>query len=89
MNVLVIPEDFRKDQYILKPIIEAMFAEIDQELNPKEVYFEPFAKRLGVIGGPGQGRKALAREASRNYGRIRSFCTEDVGALETRLRERV
>lgn len=24
MNVLVIPEDFRKDQYILKPIIEAM-----------------------------------------------------------------
>lgn len=26
MNVLVIPEDFRKDQYILKPIIEAMLA---------------------------------------------------------------
>lgn len=24
MNVLVIPEDFRKDQYMLKPIIEAM-----------------------------------------------------------------
>lgn len=24
MNVLVIPEDFRKDQYVLKPIIEAM-----------------------------------------------------------------
>lgn len=24
MNVLVIPEDFRKDQYILKPIVEAM-----------------------------------------------------------------
>lgn len=26
MNVLVIPEDFRKDQYILKPIVEAMMA---------------------------------------------------------------
>jgi hypothetical protein len=26
LNVLVIPEDFRKDQYILKPIIEAMMA---------------------------------------------------------------
>lgn len=25
MNVLVIPEDFRKDQYLLKPIIAAMF----------------------------------------------------------------
>jgi hypothetical protein len=24
MNVLVIPEDFRKDQYMLKPIVEAM-----------------------------------------------------------------
>jgi hypothetical protein len=25
MNILVIPEDFRKDQYILKPIIAALF----------------------------------------------------------------
>ena len=28
MNVLVIPEDFRKDQYMLKPIISAMLNEI-------------------------------------------------------------
>ena len=28
MNVLVLPEDFRKDQHILKPIISAMLAEI-------------------------------------------------------------
>ncbi len=28
MNVLVIPEDFRKDQYMLKPIIQAMMAQI-------------------------------------------------------------
>lgn len=28
MNVLVIPEDFRKDQYILKPIVEAMLQAI-------------------------------------------------------------
>jgi len=27
MNVLIIPEDFRKDQYVLKPIIQRMFAE--------------------------------------------------------------
>ncbi len=27
MNVLVIPEDFRKDQYMLKPIIKAMLEE--------------------------------------------------------------
>jgi hypothetical protein len=28
VNVLIIPEDFRKDQFVLKPIIERMFAEI-------------------------------------------------------------
>ncbi len=26
MNVLIIPEDFRKDQYVLKPLVEAMMA---------------------------------------------------------------
>jgi hypothetical protein len=26
LNVLVIPEDFRKDQYVLKPLVEAMMA---------------------------------------------------------------
>lgn len=29
MNVLILPEDFRKDQYILKPLIVAMFKELD------------------------------------------------------------
>ena len=187
MNVFVIPEDFRKDQYILKPIIEAMLTaigkpranirvcrdpllggigeamkweriseilnryrgmvhvfllivdrdgregrrtsldnlearaaevlpegsvfvaenawqevevwllagldlpknwrwqEIRQEVNPKEVYFEPLARDRGVMGGPGQGRRILAREAARNYGRIRSRCPEDIVALEARL----
>jgi hypothetical protein len=28
MNVLIIPEDFRKDQYIVKPLIRRMLAEI-------------------------------------------------------------
>lgn len=31
MNVLVIPEDFRKDQYMLKPIVEAMMKEVGQK----------------------------------------------------------
>ncbi len=187
MNVLVIPEDFRKDQYILKPLIEAMLREvgrprvrvlvcqdpllggIDQALkwerikdvldryrgmvdvfllvvdrdgnpgrrialdniernamgclsagrlflaenawqevevwilaghalpddwqwqelrqhpNPKEAYFEPFAKSRGVVDGPGQGRKTLAREAAGDYKRIRQLCREDVASLEERL----
>jgi hypothetical protein len=28
MNVLIIPEDFRKDQYMLKPIVTAMFTSL-------------------------------------------------------------
>ena len=187
MNVLVVPEDFRKDQYILKPMVEAMFRhvgrqsakvrvcqepllggidqardwerikeildryrgmvdvfllivdrdgeagrrraldnleqkardtlaagrtflgenawqevevwilaghdlpndwtwrEIRQEVHAKEAYFEPFARQRGVTDGPGQGRKTLAEEAARNYGRIRQLCSEDVAALEGRL----
>ena len=30
MNVLVIPEDFRKDQFIVQPIIAAMFARLEK-----------------------------------------------------------
>ncbi|MGA2173622.1 MAG: hypothetical protein ABSH38_01445 [Verrucomicrobiota bacterium] len=33
MNVLVIPEDFRKDQFILQPIIAAMFAKLGKPAN--------------------------------------------------------
>lgn len=191
MNVFIIPEDFRKDQYILKPVIEAMLAaigkpranvrvcqdpllggvaealkwdrikeildryrgmvqvfllivdrdgqdgrrmaldaleekaaavlpadrtffaenawqevevwllaghdlprdwrwqEIRQDPNPKESFFLGFARQRSVIDGPGQGRKALAREAAGNYARIRSRCVEDVGALEQRLSEKI
>lgn len=189
MNVLIVPEDFRKDQYILKPIFEAMLAALGrrsanvrvcqdpllggvgealkwerieailrryrgmvdvfllvvdrdgqagrraalnalesqasqmlptrrvflaenawqevevwllaghdlpsdwrwqavrEELNPKEIYYEPFARTRGVHRGPGQGRKQLAREAAGNYPRIRSRCQEDVATLEARLNE--
>ncbi len=191
MNVFIIPEDFRKDQYILKPIVQAMLAaigkpranvrvcqdpllggisealkwvrieeilelykdmvqvfllivdrdgqvgrraaldrleqnaadklpadriffaenawqevevwllaghelprewrwqEIRQEPNPKEIYFEPLAVERGVIDGPGQGRKTLAREAAANYRRIRSRCAEDVVLLEERLAQKI
>jgi len=63
--------------------------EIRQEVNPKEVYYEPLARERGVMGGPGQGRKALAREAAEHYTRIRSRCPEDLAALEERLSEAI
>ena len=30
MKVLLIPEDFRNDQYILKPIFERLFSDLGQ-----------------------------------------------------------
>jgi len=188
VNVLVIPEDFRKDQYILKPIVEAMmeacdrprakvvvckdpvlggvtqamrweyiqeildryrgmvdlfllcvdrdgvaarrnrltglegqaslalapeklllaenawqelevwvlaghdlpqewaWREIREELNPKERYYVAFAKMRRVIDQPAEGRRSLALEAARRYGRIKQLCPEDIGELENRIR---
>jgi hypothetical protein len=37
LNVLVIPEDFRKDQYILKPIVSAMLANVPRGSTAKVV----------------------------------------------------
>jgi len=48
MNVLVIPEDFRKDQYILKPIVEAMLQEIGRSRARVRVCQDP------LLGGIGQ-----------------------------------
>ncbi|KLU60351.1 hypothetical protein CEB3_c32020 [Peptococcaceae bacterium CEB3] len=189
MNVLVIPEDFRKDQYILAPIIKAMFnylgkpkakvavcrdpllggvhqalrwetiagvidrykgmidifvlcvdrdgilgrkqqlgeiersaatrledhrhffaenawqelevwvlaghdlpkdwkwVDVRQEVNPKETYYVPYAKNRGLWQRPGEGRVALSLEAARRYERIRGLCPEDIGLLESRIRQ--
>jgi hypothetical protein len=37
LNVLVIPEDFRKDQYILKPIVAAMLRNVPRGASAKVV----------------------------------------------------
>jgi hypothetical protein len=41
VRVLVIPEDFRKDQYMLKPIIKAMLAEVGRSNAKVEVCHDP------------------------------------------------
>ncbi len=51
MNVLVIPEDFRKDQYILKPIVAKMLAEADSRRANVRVCLDP------LIGGLGEATK--------------------------------
>lgn len=51
MNVLVVPEDFRKDQYILKPIIRALLAEVGYPNAKVEVCRDP------LIGGISEALK--------------------------------
>ena len=51
MRVLVIPEDFRKDQYILKPIISAMMSAVGKPRARLQVCQEP------LLGGVGEALK--------------------------------
>lgn len=52
MNVLIIPEDFRKDQYILKPIFERLFRSIGRRSAKIEVCQEP------LLGGIDEALKS-------------------------------
>ena len=52
MNVLVIPEDFRNDQYILKPLFERLFRTFGRPKARVRVCQEP------LLGGIGEAMKA-------------------------------
>lgn len=47
MRVLLIPEDFRNDQYILKPIFKSLFKDLGRPNARVEVCLQP---RLGGVG---------------------------------------
>ena len=51
MNVLIVPEDFRKDQYILKPIFERLFRAIGRRSAKIEVCQDP------LLGGVDEALK--------------------------------
>ncbi len=56
--------------------------------NPKEAFFEPLAKRLGVFAEPGHGRQPLGEQAAKHYARrLRVLCKEDLLALERRMHD--
>lgn len=48
LKVLVIPEDFRKDQYVLGPLVRRMFAEVGKPKARVQVCNDP------LLGGIGQ-----------------------------------
>lgn len=60
---------------------------IRTDCNPKETYFEPLVKNLGVFDEPGNGRQPLGEQAAKQYAKkLRVLCKEDLLALEERLR---
>lgn len=52
MNILVIPEDFRNDQYILKPLFKRLFADMGRPRAKVEVCRDP------LLGGVGEALKS-------------------------------
>lgn len=61
--------------------------EIRAERDAKESYYDKVADKRGLTKAPYEGRDVLAREAARNYPRIRQLCPEDVARLEERIAE--
>ena len=51
MNILVIPEDFRKDQYILKPLFARLFRDIGKRRVHVRICQDP------LLGGVGEALK--------------------------------
>ena len=78
MNVLVIPEDFRKDQYILKPFFERLFRTFGRRNARIRVCQDP------VLGGIGEAMKAerMAEIVNRYEGMTQIFilCVERDGS---------
>ena len=52
MNILIIPEDFRKDQYILKPIFQRLVAALGSGASRVRVCQDP------LLGGVGEALKS-------------------------------
>lgn len=69
MKVLIIPEDFRKDQYLLKPLFERLFRSIDRRTAHVRVCQEP------LLGGVREALKSerLAQVVKRYDGMMDIF----------------
>ena len=69
MNVLVIPEDFRKDQYILKPLFERLLASFGKKRARVRVCQDP------LLGGVGEAlkRERIAEIVARYEGMTQIF----------------
>ena len=84
MRVLVIPEDFRKDQYMLKPMVEAMLAYLEKPRSKVKVLTDP------VLGGVDQAlnHDQIRKIVQRYRGMVDLFllCVDRDGNVNRRTR---
>ena len=84
MNVLIIPEDFRKDQYILKPLFTKLFQRLGVPSMQITICREP------LLGGVGEALKTerLAEIVERRRGMFDFFilCVDRDGEVGRRQR---
>lgn len=66
MNILIVPEDFRKDQYLLKPLFERLFRQLGRATARVVVCQDP------LLGGIGEALKSerLAEVVDRYRGMV-------------------
>jgi hypothetical protein len=68
MRVLLIPEDFRNDQYVLKPIFERLFRDFGRSSSRVEVCLDP------LLGGVDEALKSeRLREVVQQYPTVDIF----------------
>ena len=84
MKVMIIPEDFRNDQYILRPLFDRLFKRIGAASVEVLICQDP------LLGGIGEALKLerLAEIVEQNQGRIDVFilCVDRDGVLGRRQR---
>ncbi len=83
MKVLLIPEDFRNDQYILKPIFERLFGSLGKSSLRVEVCLEP------LLGGVQEALKSeRLRDVVQQYPTVNIFilCVDRDGEVGRRQR---
>jgi len=61
------------------------WTEVRAERDPKEKYFEPLARELGMDSEDDGGRKKMSIKAARRYRRVYQLCREDIRVLHKRL----
>ena len=73
------------ETWLLAGFDHERWSDLRDHCDPKEAYYEPFAKSRKVFEKPAEGRAELMNESVKRYRRIRQLCPE-LQRLEDRIR---